>query len=89
MVALAWAYKWQKMLDSGEVASLDELAERYRGQAEAYALAVREASGTPPREVVIFFMRTGDAVPLPPTADDRAPGDTLTALLSEEADPPA
>ncbi len=74
--------------DAVALGGANALAERYRDQAEAYALAVREVSGTPPKEIVVFFMRTGEAVVLRPVGDDQPFGEALTALVPEDTDGP-
>lgn len=47
VVALARAYKWQKMMDTGEVASMGELAERY-GLDRSYVGRILKLAGLAP-----------------------------------------
>jgi ATP-dependent exoDNAse (exonuclease V) beta subunit len=66
-----------------------DLAERYRGQAGAYTLAMRAITGRPVKEVVLLFMRTLDEVPIVSPDDERELEAAISALVAERAGRPA
>jgi len=63
------------------------LADRYRQQAEAYALAVTQASGKPVKEIVLFFMSGPEEATLPPPRIDGTAGEALAALVRADTGP--
>jgi ATP-dependent helicase/nuclease subunit A len=64
----------------------DGLVDRYRRQAEAYALAVAQASGRPVKEIVLFFLRSLEAVSLLPSDAGLPPGEALAVFVRAAGD---
>ncbi|MFH1690204.1 MAG: UvrD-helicase domain-containing protein [Candidatus Eisenbacteria bacterium] len=71
-------YKTDVLGDGGTA----ELRERYRGQAEAYGLALAAVARLPVKEVVLFFMRGPKEEPIPVDADPESVERGLAALIS-------
>jgi ATP-dependent helicase/nuclease subunit A len=62
-----------------------ELAGRYRGQAEAYALALAAATGRQVKEVVLLFMRGPAEAAIAGPADPKTVEDGLNAIVAQAA----
>ena len=71
-------YKTDVLGDGGTA----ELREHYRGQAEAYGLALAAVARRPVKEVVLFFMRGPKEEPIPVDADPESVEKGLVALVS-------